>query len=354
MKEVAKNKTKSNHIKRLVLLGIIILMAIGLFVSSSLVYSSMLRPVDRSNTSDIRVVIPQGASIDDVSDILTENNLIKNKRIFRSYASRHSNGPRKIQAGSYTFNKTMSGTQIFGLLLNGGNAEGDVIIPEGRNLKEIAQILEENNICSAQSFIEEAGNVDYYKQGHPILSSIPDKPERNLEGYLFPDTYHFLENSEPREVINTMLKRTEEVLDVGKRQEIEAQGKTVDEIIIMGSIVELETKRAEDRTNAASVFYNRMKAEMPLQSDITIDYARGFKVPVLTEEETKFESPYNTYIHLGLPIGPICSPGISAIEAALHPADTKYLYFVADMETGKLYFNETHEGHEADVKKYMP
>ncbi len=354
MKEVARNKSNRKHIKRFVLLGVIVLLAIGLFVSSSLVYSGMLRPVDRNDTSDVRVVIPRGASIDDVSEILTENNLIKNKRIFRSYASRHSNGPRKIQAGAYTFNRTMSGTQIFGMLLNGGNAEGDVIIPEGRNLKEIAQILEDNNICSAQSFIEEAGNVSYYKQGHPILESIPDKPERTLEGYLFPDTYHFLEESEPREVINTMLKRMEEVFDTEKIKETQAQGKTVDEIIIMGSIVELETKRAEDRADAASVFYNRMKANMPLQSDITIDYARGFKVPVLTEEETKFESPYNTYIHLGLPVGPICSPGISAVEAALHPADTKYLYFVADMETGKLYFNETHEGHEADVKKYMP
>ena len=118
-------------------------------------------------------------------------------------------------------------------------------------------------------------------------------------------------------------------------------------------IVELETKLPEDKANAASVFYNRIAQNMPLQSDITVDYALGKKHAVLTEEQTKIDSPYNTYQNLGLPVGPICSPGKSSIDAAINPAQTNYLFFVADMDSGKLYFNETLEGHNADVQKYM-
>ncbi|MDP2843573.1 MAG: endolytic transglycosylase MltG, partial [Acetobacterium sp.] len=129
--------------------------------------------------------------------------------------------------------------------------------------------------------------------------------------------------------------------------------KTVDEIVIMASIVELETKFVEDKANAASVFYNRIAENMPLQSDITVDYARGEKTPVLTTEQTKFASPYNTYINTGLPFGPICSFGETSLEAALNPAKTSYLYFVADMDSGKIYFNETYDEHLEDVQRYM-
>ncbi len=240
-------------------------------------------------------------------------------------------------------------------MLDGESYAGSVaiVIPEGRNIKEMGEILEKNHICTATDFIAETKKVAEYKAKYPILDSIPDGKDRALEGYLFADTYHWNSNTPASDVVTSMLNRFVDIFDTTMQSRTTEMGKTVDEIIIMSSIVELETKLPEDKANCASVFYNRIAQGMPLQSDITVDYALGTKNAVLTEAQTQTPSPYNTYLNLGLPVGPICSPSKTSIEAALHPATTNYLYFVADMNSGKLYFNETLEGHNADVEKYM-
>ncbi|MDO4289133.1 MAG: endolytic transglycosylase MltG, partial [Eubacterium sp.] len=313
-----------------------------------------LEPVGGSSES-VYVDIPEESTVADVANILYDEGVIKNAMVFQSYAGRHSRGNRTMQAGYYELNKNMSAVEIFNKMLD-GDVYADmvtVVLPEGRNVKEMGAILEENGICTAQAFIDEAHKLSEYKASYPILSSIPDGKDRFLEGYLFPDTYHFEKGIDAAGVVTQMLNRFVEVYGDDLQKQTQEKGKTIDEIVIMASIVELETKLPEDRPNAASVFYNRMAAGMNLQSDITVDYARGEKTAVLTEEQTQFESPYNTYINPGLPVGPICSPGLDSIDAAINPADTNYLYFVADMDTGKLYFNETLEGHNADVAKYM-
>lgn len=344
--------------QRLVVIGILlglILLAVGLFFGSQFYYSKMLEPVGGSSESQI-VEIPKGSTVKEVGEILKENGLIRNAMIFQSYAGRHSRGEKTMQAGVYEFNTEMSAPEMFTKMMNGETYTGDypVVIPEGRNIEEMAEILEERNIVSGEEFIAETKKLAEYKAKYPeILGGIPDDKDRFLEGYLFPASYELHVNQTAEDVVTKMLDRFQEVYDSDLKDQVAASGKTLDEIVIMGSVVELETKLPEDRANAASVFYNRIAADMPLQSDITVDYARGEKTPVLTEEQTRFESPYNTYINKGLPVGPICSPGLASLEAALHPAETKYLYFVADMSSGKLYFNETLEGHEADVQKYM-
>ena len=231
------------------------------------------------------------------------------------------------------------------------------IIPEGKNINEQAQIVQDAGICTIDEFIAEASNIEKYKATYHILDSIPEDKiaDRTLEGYLFPDTYNVVGTGPAgaQNLIDNQLTRLTEVYTPEMIQETQDSGRTVDDVIILASVVELETKLPEDRPDAASVFLNRIAQNMPLQSDITIDYINGTRTDVLTTDQTQVQSPYNTYLNLGLPYGPICSPGIASIEACVNPNDTNYLYFVADMTSGKLHFNETYEGHMQDVQTYM-
>lgn len=337
----------------IVIAAVVLIVVIGIFAGRGF-YNAMLEPTGTS-TETMIVEIPDGSTIKDVGEILYDQGLIKNTMIFQSYAGRHSRGTSGMQAGNYEMNHAMSVPDIVDKMLNGDVYSGaiPVLLSEGKNINEMAQILEKHNICTSAAFISETKKLGEYKALYPILSSIPDDKNRTLEGYLFPDTYEIEPGSTASDVVKKMLDRFTEVYNQNFMQQTTEKGKTVDEIVIMASIVELETKLPEDKANAASVFYNRIAQNMPLQSDITVDYALGKKHAVLTEEQTKIDSPYNTYQNLGLPVGPICSPGKSSIDAAINPAQTKYLFFVADMDSGKLYFNETLEGHNADVQKYM-
>ena len=344
---------KKGKLVAIILLLLVIFGATGVF-SYNYFIGQMLEPVGDGDL--VYVQIEDGAVIGDVSQLLAENKLIRDAFAFELLAKKN-NTANQIQSGYYAFSPSESAQQILDRLVSGDVADSTVTIPEGRNISEFAKILEEKNICDADAFIEETKKVAEYQKNYPILSSIPLEPKdgvsRTLEGYLFPDTYSFTPNTEPSEVVTAMLDRFVEVYNKDYLKRTTEMGKTVDDIVIMASVVELETKLVEDKANAASVFYNRIAANMPLQSDITVDYARGEKTAVLTTDQTQFASPYNTYINTGLPFGPICSFGETSLEAALYPATTKYLYFVADMKTGKIYFNETYEEHLADVEKYM-
>ena len=337
----------------IVIAAVVLIVVIAIFAGRSF-YNAMLEPTGTS-TETMIVEIPDGSTIKDVGEILYDQGLIKNTMVFQSYAGRHSRGTSGMQAGNYEMNHAMSVPDIVNKMLDGDVYSGaiPVLLSEGKNINEMAQILEKHNICTSAAFISETKKLGEYKALYPILSSIPDDKNRTLEGYLFPDTYEIEPGSTAADVVKKMLDRFTEVYNQDFMQQTTEKGKSVDEIVIMASIVELETKLPEDKANAASVFYNRIAQNMPLQSDITVDYALGKKHAVLTEEQTKIDSPYNTYQNLGLPVGPICSPGKSSIDAAVNPAQTNYLFFVADMDSGKLYFNETLEGHNADVQKYM-
>lgn len=346
----------SNVRKKIIGLVVVLIFAVAVIAGFIGFYNYNLQPVG-SSTDKIIVEIPDGSTVNDVAQILYDNGLIRNAMVFESYAGRHSRGSKQIQAANYAFTQSMSVEEIFNAMLDGNTYNGvvAVTIPEGRNIKEMGQILEDAHICSSADFIAETQKITEYKAKYPILSGVPENnsSRKSLEGYLFADTYNWNSNTAASKVVSDMVERFVDVYDAGMQQRTTEMGKTVDQIVIMGSIVELETKLPEDKANCASVFYNRMAAGMPLQSDITVDYALGTKNAVLTEAQTQVDSPYNTYKNLGLPVGPICSPGKSSLEAALYPASTNYLYFVADMNTGKLYFNATLEGHEADVQKYM-
>lgn len=354
-------KRMSHKMQVMLFVGISVLLLVAMFFLAMAYYNSQLQP--RSSASkDILVTIPEGSSISETADILEKEGVIKNSMIFQSYAGRHSYGGQSIQAATYLLSPDMSVADIFTKLIDGDAYHGNeykFTIPEGKNITEMSTIIADSGVCTADEFIAETKKLSDYMAKYPILDSIPaDKvSQRTLEGYLFPDTYDVAVTSDQKgaeQVCNAMLERFTEVFNDDMIAQADKDGHTVDQIVIMASIVELETKLPEDRKDAASVFWNRIDQNMPLQSDITVDYALGTKTPVLTTEQVQStDSPYNTYLNTGLPLGPICSPGEASLDAALNPNKTDYLYFVADMDTGKLHFNTTLEGHEADVQTYM-
>ncbi len=346
--------------KKLVGVIISLVLLVILIAAGLILYNQQLQPVNPENTENLYVDIPSGLSTKEVSQILEDNDLIRNSLVFTSYAGRHSYGGAEIQAATYELNQSMGVPEIFTKLVNGDSYVGqitNVTIPEGKNINEQAQIVQDAGICTIDEFIAEASNIEKYKATYHILDSIPEDKiaDRTLEGYLFPDTYNVVGTGPAgaQNLIDNQLTRLTEVYTPEMIQETQDSGRTVDDVIILASVVELETKLPEDRPDAASVFLNRIAQNMPLQSDITIDYINGTRTDVLTTDQTQVQSPYNTYLNLGLPYGPICSPGIASIEACVNPNDTNYLYFVADMTSGKLHFNETYEGHMQDVQTYM-
>ena len=348
-----KNKKKSIGIK-IGIIVILILFASILGMGAYYIYGEMLKPVSK-DTTQIEVVIPMGSTAENVGDILDEQGLIKNKMVFVSYIGRHSRGGKEILAGTYLVSKSQSVDEIFDILTSGDDVAGvvSVLLPESRNIKEMGNILEENGICTAEEFINETKQVDKYKALYPILGNIPVGKDRALEGYLFADTYNFTKGMDAEKVVKMMLNRYDEIYKTNIGSAMQETDKSLDEIMIMASLVELEAKFVEDKANVASVFYNRLDEDMLLQSCITADYAGGTKTDILTYEQTQIDSPYNTYMYTGLPPGPICAPSLTSIEAAIKPATTNYYYFVADLDIGKLHFNETLDAHNADVQKYL-
>lgn len=358
-----RKRGKNRRLKQILYtVGFVVVMVVILAFGARAYYLSGMEPKDPGSQDSVVVTIPEGSSIADTAKILDKAGVIKNSIIFQSYVGRHSYGGQQIMAANYQLSPGMTVPELYDILTSGKayhGAEYIITIPEGKNVNEMGDIVAQSGLCTKEAFVAEAGKLDYYRSIYPILQSIPEEkvPSRTLEGYLFPDTYHVYvdEGKDPAaELVNAMLTNFTKNFTDQMIAQAESQGKTVDDIVTMASVVELETKLPEDRKDAASVFYNRIAQNMPLQSDITVDYALGEKNAVLTTEQVQTtDSPYNTYLNLGLPYGPICSPGLASIDAALNPNQTDYLYFVADMSTGKLHFNSTLQGHEQDVATYM-
>ena len=215
-----------------------------------------------------------------------------------------------------------------------------VVIPEGYELREIAQTLEKNGIVTASEFYDTMLTADF---NYSFLKDVP-KNEHYLEGYLFPATYDFTKDMSAETVINTMLKRFEKMLKAEYLKDIEKSGLTLRETVILASVIEREAAKDSERAKVSSVFYNRLKINMPLQSCATVEYILEERKGVLSVQDTKIVSPYNTYLNYGLPIGPIASPGEESFKAAIYPEKTDYLYFVAD-GTGGHTFSKTYDQH---------
>ncbi len=303
---------------------IVLLIMVGLAVGFGYnFYNDNITAVDEGKT--VTINIEEGSSSDDIGAILLENNLIKNLTVYKIYL-RQSNLGSQLKAGDFEISDDLSLPEIVELITEGENVEKTMnfTVPEGLNLKETAIIISSKFEITAEDFLSSAENVEKYRENYEFLK---DEEITSLEGFLYPNTYNVYIDSTADDIITTMLNGFENIYE--EHIEDKTGDSSLYEIIKMASVVEGEAQVDEERPIIASVFYNRIEMGMMLQSCATVQYALGEKKERLFEEDLKVESPYNTYLHLGLPEGPINSPGLTSIKAALEPAETDYIYFLA-------------------------
>ncbi len=288
------------------------------------------------------VTITEGESLGDVTAELKEKGLVKYGYLFQLFAS-FTHKAEKITAGSYELSTVMD----YSALLNNISSTSayretvTVTIPEGYTVEEIFKLMENKGVCSYDDLLKTAQKETF---DFDFLKDVKTKEEKRLEGYLFPDTYEFYKGADAKSVINTMLKNFDDRFDSKMEAEMQLLGYSKNDIIIMASIIEKETDGSDQR-NIASVIQNRLKNTWAtpkgyLQVDSTIQYLLKERKEKLTDKDLEIDSPYNTYKNPGLPIGPICNPGLTAIEAALEPNKTNYYYFMLGKD-GTTHFFDT-------------
>lgn len=293
----------------------------------------------------IHIKIRAGMSTSEIADQLAEKNVISSSLKFR-IVSRLRDYDDKMKPGTYVFSENMEDEEVFEKILNGEKFVVTFTIPEGFGVKEIANRLYDLDIVDKKDFLDEAKNFqpyDYMKKQKNVFYS--------AEGFLFPDTYTIETDYSVEEILNLMAKNFDERLSEEMRKKAEEKNLTIYELITLASIVEKEVKFDEDRAIVAQVFFKRLQLNMPLQTDATLQYLMDTPKEDVSIEDTKIDSPYNTYQHAGLPPGPIANPGLESIEAVLNPADTNYLYFVADRD-GHNHYSDTYEEHMDLVNQY--
>ena len=288
------------------------------------------------------VTITEGESLGDVTAELKEKGLVKYGYLFQLFAS-FTHKAEKITAGSYELSTVMD----YSALLNNISSTSayretvTVTIPEGYTVEEIFKLMENKGVCSYNDLLKVAQEETF---DFDFLKDVKTTKEKRLEGYLFPDTYEFYKGADAKNVINTMLKNFDERFDSKMEAEMQLLGYSKNDIIIMASIIEKETDGGDQR-NIASVLQNRLKNTWAtpkgyLQVDSTIQYLLKERKKKLTDKDLEIDSPYNTYKNPGLPIGPICNPGLTAIQAALEPNKTNYYYFMLGKD-GTTHFFDT-------------
>lgn len=287
---------------------------------------------------EVSINIKSGMNTNDIYAELKRNGVIDSKFLFALYAK---NSAQDFKAGYHTMHKHMGYNAACEELKRIVTTEDEVTvtIPEGYNLHEIANLLEEKGIKSASDFLKAANEKYDY-------SFLPEVRDGYLEGYLFPETYSLSPKMDTREIINVMLREFDSVYKDEYRAREKELGMTTHEIITLASIIEKETAVPDERARVSSVFHNRLQSETYpyLESCATVQYVLPEIKEVLSDEDIAVDSPYNTYKYKGLPPGPIASPGRACIEAALYPEKTNYYFFRANGD-GTQTFSETYGEH---------
>ncbi|MCK4857173.1 MAG: endolytic transglycosylase MltG [candidate division Zixibacteria bacterium] len=249
---------------------------------------------------------------------------------------------RRIQPGRYQLAGSLSHYDLINVFQEGRVETCQVTIPEGLCLWEIAAILVREAEVDSSRLAQILTDSAFFASFGISASG--------FEGFLFPETYTFFAEDSPENVINTMINMFKSVFDEEKKQKAEELGFTLNELVTLASLIEAEATTDSERELISSVFHNRLHQGWKLQCDPTVIYAMGGLERPLWKRDLDYDSPYNTYLHYGLPPGPICSPGRAALEAALYPADTRYFYFVADGQGGHI-FSETFREHSRAIKQ---
>lgn len=308
-------------------------------------YKVAISSMDANNPKEIYLEIPSGSNSSKIASILKENGLIRSELVFK-LTLKKNNSENSLKAGYYTLTTGMSLEEIINELSKGGKNTNVVrfTIPEGYELKLIAEKLAKEGLVDKNRFLELASDKKYFEDRFPFLSELNDG--QSLEGYLFPSTYEVYIGASEEQIIEKMLAEFEKVFEEKVKGDMNNVNLNLNEVVTLASIIEREAKRDDERALISAVFHNRLNIDMPLQSCATVQYALGERKEVLTEEDTRIQSEYNTYIHKGLPPAPIASPGEKSLIAAVNPADVDYLYFRTKEDgTGAHTFSRTYEEH---------
>ena len=353
-------------ILRPLLVGLTVaVVVIGLVMSVwNRLYDGYAGPVDPKDDTEIYFAIESGQSLTRVANNLEAAGLIHSKSVFKYYCD-FAGMSQKLQIGQYSLKKSMSMAEIADQLTTGdGNplVRNITLIP-GETVEDFAaKLVKDGVLDSAETFLARCRTGeeyrDYYYIADVLNGGTASQRKYVLEGYLAPDTYEVYVTATEDDIIRKLLSQTEAVFPAETQDRAEELGMTMDQVLTLASLIEKEAG-AGDFARVSAVFHNRLKAGMKLESDVTIHYATGIRKMALSQADLAVNSPYNTYVVKGLPVGPVCNPSAAAIRAALYPDDTyvaeNYLYFCAkDPESGELYFSRTLKEHEQAVAIYAP
>jgi len=365
-------KKKKSRLKGCLVTTLVLLILFGAGGFFGLSYAkSALQPVDPSSKQYVRVQIPDGANTQQIGSALEKSGVIKNGLVFTVYA-KYKNYT-ELKSGYYNLQKSMSVEDVIKELQKGGTPEpqevtlAELTIPEGYTLEQIAHTVgqlqgEFKEPMTAEAFMAKVQDETFIAQEvakYPnLLESLPTKDSGvryRLEGYLFPATYAIKESTTIESLIDNMLAAMDKNL-YPHYAAIKEKNLTVNELLTIASLVEKEGAKTEDRKLIAGIFYNRLNQNMPLQSNIAILYAEGklgqnISLADDAAIDTSIDSPYNVYTKVGLMPGPVDSPSLDAIESSIN--QTKSVYFVANVQDGKVYYATTREEHDRNVQEHI-
>jgi len=314
------------------------MLVIALIGLGSIVYG-LSQQVTSVTTEKYIIQVKPGMAARDIGELLYKQGIIKNVFLFQ-VVSKVQGMQNSLQAGEYVISNNMTMQQIIAMLGKGETTYQLITIPEGYTVEQVATSLQTKNIGSAATFKKIAEDfVPYAYMATQNVNAV-----YKTEGYLFPDTYRIGKGATEEQILSMMTTQFDKQFDDTMRTRTAELGLSIREAVILASLVEKEAQLPEDRPIIAGVFLNRLKLDMPLQSCATIQYILGYPKAELTVRDTEIPSLYNTYLHPGLPPGPIANPGMAALQAVLYPKKTEYLYFVADKE-GAHHFSKTYEEH---------
>ncbi|MDP4220131.1 MAG: endolytic transglycosylase MltG [Bacteroidota bacterium] len=318
---------------------------LAIFLLSIVYLVFFLKNPAKENAKEIFIIVPKGASAASVGDSLAKYDLIRSKLTFK-FAARILGTGSRLQPGSYRIAYGLSNTDIITRLTG---TEFSILFeatfPEGSHIRRIASIAKDKLGLDSALFVKVASDTAF------IHSLGVPREAKTAEGYLFPDTYRFYLMMTPQELVKRMIARWKEVIPDSLLQRRKALNLSVHELMTLASVVEAEARLPEERDTIAGVYWNRLKIGMKLDADPTVQYGLGLSRPI-THNDLFKENPYNTYLNVGLPPGPICNPGKPAIIAALNPAHHDKIYFVARGDgSGGHYFSHSEAEQERMIQR---
>ena len=355
-------KKETSIIKKIMkyfMIALLLIVLIGGFFTWNYIKGET-QPVDTAQTELVSFEIEQGASVKEVSKALEKEGIIRNSKLFNFYLKfKNVSG---FKSGLYHVSKSMTLDEIIAELSGAGKDKDQnatkVLIREGEQLTDIAKEVEKSTKYSAEDFMAKVQDEDFLRylvQKFPKLltqSYNGYQVKYVLEGYLFPATYDMNDSKTLQMLITEMVAKTDEVMSKYYDKILESDY-TLQETMALASLIEKEGTKLEDRKKISSVFHNRIKENMKLQTDVSVQYALGEHKESLSLADLEVDSPYNLYLNYGVGPGPYNSPSEDAIVAALEPANTDYLYFLADIHTKEIYYAKTYEEHLELKAKYI-